>query len=128
MGVLVERPGPLKLVWSQRGRRGPQGEIAFSLELPRSATNHLRLDLPEDLIPNVDAGAIQPAAGVAGMKSWQIELGGSHRCLIRLAKAGAVEEQPPALLRQSVTYEFSPRGVEVRRSCSLTCAVSRCGN
>ncbi len=114
VGVLVNQPGQLKLTWSLRGERGPQGELAYPFELPRCATNHLLLELPESLIPNVDRGVVEAGPPVpSGSKAWRIELGGIHRAVVRLTKAGAAAQQPPALLRQNVSYEFSPRGVDV---------------
>ena len=48
------------------------------------------------------------------MRRWQIELGGSHRFRLRILPAGAAGHRPQlALLRESRTYDFSLRGVEV---------------
>jgi hypothetical protein len=114
VGVLVEKPGKLMLSWSLRGERGPHGELVFPFELPHCATNRLVLELPKELVPSADRGMVEAAmAAAAGRKEWRIELGGSNRSVVRLAPAGATLQQPPALLRQSVSYEFSPRGVEV---------------
>ena len=48
------------------------------------------------------------------MRRWHIELGGNHRFLVRILPAGSSGRRPQlALLRQSTTYDFSLRGLEV---------------
>ena len=119
--VLVERSGPLRLEWSLAARRQAAEGMSYHFELPACPVNRLRLDLPEKLAPVVDRGVamdVGPAEG--GLRRWQIELGGNARVHLRLAPTGAVERRPRlVLLRQSTTYDFSPRGVEVSAQLKL---------
>ncbi|HTU25170.1 MAG TPA: hypothetical protein VMF30_07220 [Pirellulales bacterium] len=114
VGVLADGPGRLRLVWSLRGQRGPQGELAFAFDLPRCATNHIVLELPDAFVPVAEHGVVEAGPQVApGIVPWRIEAGGIHHLVVRLSKADSPAPQPPPLLRQEVAYEFSSRGVDV---------------
>ncbi len=115
LGVMVQQSGELKLAWTLRGERGPSGEMTFSLELPVCPAGHLTVDLPGGLVPSVDRGLIrQRTAPDNATRRWSIDVGGSRRLLLRLASSDAVRPRKPlALVRQTSTYEFSPRGVDL---------------
>ncbi len=67
------------------------------------------------LTPAIDRGLLvgsEPAGEAA--RRWHIELGGRRRLRLRILPAGVASHRPQlALLRESRTYDFSLRGVEV---------------
>ncbi|MEN6407213.1 MAG: hypothetical protein ABFC77_12165 [Thermoguttaceae bacterium] len=113
--TLVERSGRLRFDWSLAGRRDSANVLGFSFELPSAAARSLSLELPKQFTPSLSEGLVvgsQPAG--KGWTRWQIELGGSRRFRLRLLPLGAIGRRPQlALLRESRTYDFSPRGLEV---------------
>ena len=113
--VLVEREGRLQLDWSLRGQRDTAGVVRFELALPRCPINHLSLDVPEGLTPVAEHGVVLRAGRPeAGLRRWQIELGGHHRTALRLVPAEIPESyRRLILLRQSLAYDFTLYGVEV---------------
>jgi hypothetical protein len=115
LGVLVDRPGRLQLNWSQRGKRDAQGTIEFSLELPRSPSTRLTLELPENVTPLADFGIItKEAASGDAVRRWRIELGGHARVQLRLTPTARLESrrQQPRV-RQSLVYDFTLHGLEL---------------
>ena len=69
----------------------------------------------QNLTPAIDRGLLvgsEPAGAAA--RRWHIELGGRRRLRLRILPAGMASHRPQlALLRESRTYDFSLRGVEV---------------
>ncbi|MHB9045984.1 MAG: hypothetical protein ACYC35_08595 [Pirellulales bacterium] len=119
--VLVDKPGRLRFDWSLHGRRNPAGELAFALELPASPVSRLVLILPDSAIPVSDQGVMtELAVAGPGLRRWQLELGGHARVGLRILPPDAVGQRRQAtLVRQSLTYDFSPRGVEVSAELRL---------
>jgi hypothetical protein len=123
LAALVERSGELHFPWSLRGRRGNSGSVDFSIQLPQCITNRLMLDLPGGLRPTVDhgiAGEAGEVGGGEGYRHWQIDCGGYSHVELRLLAAAAADAAPhPMLLRQSMVYDFSLRGVDVSMQVQL---------
>jgi hypothetical protein len=125
--VLVERSGSLGFEWSLRAEHATAEEdTEYCFELPESPSSRLSLDLPEKLAPNIDHGIVLGSAAattpgvVPGDRRWQLALGGPSRFRLRLASGGPVPRRPGlVLLRQSATYEFSLRGLELSTQMNL---------
>ena len=87
-----------------------------------------RWNCPRASTPVVDRGMVvgsEPAGELP--RRWQIELGGNHRFRLRIVPAGAASHRPQlALLRESRTYDISPRGWKSRRSGDFRPTMSRC--
>ena len=113
--VLAERSGQMKFDWSLAGQRDAAGGVSFTIALPPSPVNRLRIELPAELAPTVDHGIVtEEGPADPGFHRWRLELGGRPGCRLRLAKAGSEEARPQAVLAsQSTTYDFSLRGVEL---------------
>jgi len=113
--VLAERSRRMKFDWSLAGQQDVGGCVSFTLALPPSPVNRLRIELPADLTPTVDHGIVTDEGPTdLGFHRWRLELGGRPGCRLRLAKAGAAEAKPQAILAsQSTTYDFTLRGVEL---------------
>ena len=113
--AIVDRSGRLRFDWSLAGHRDAADILGFLFEIPRAPANELSLELPEGFTPGVRRGVVvgsEPAG--QQMRRWHIELGGNHRFLVRILPAGSSGRRPQlALLRQSTTYDFSLRGLEV---------------
>ena len=121
LAVLVQRPGPLQLTWSLRGKRDAAGSVDFALELPPCPSNRLVLDLPKGLTPLVDRGVVAAGtAGGEGTAQWRIELGGHHRVKLRVVPS---EELDPHRrlnrLRAALTYDLSVRGLDLAAQLNL---------
>jgi hypothetical protein len=58
LGVVAEHSGKLQIDFSLTGHREPSGNLIFSGEIPSAATSSLILDLPEELIPQIEKGWI----------------------------------------------------------------------
>ena len=88
----------------------------------------MRLALPPDLVPSVDqgfvtlvaTGAIRSQRWKDSLRHWDLELGGQTRVVVRLSRHDFLRENRPlTLVRQSLTYEFSPRGMQLSADLKL---------
>ncbi len=113
--VLAERSGQMKFDWSLVGQRDAAGGASFTLALPPSPVNRLRIELPAELTPTVDHGIVTDEGPTdLGLHRWRLELGGRSGCRLRLAKAGSEEARPQTTLAsQATSYDFSLRGIEL---------------
>ncbi len=120
MRVLVEG-STLECQWSLRGERTASGAVGFHIELPGCPLASLVIELPAGLDLIADQGLVSKAAGASGEKTrWTIELGGHNRVNLRiLREETARERRPLTLLRQSLTYEFSSRGINLSAQLNL---------
>jgi hypothetical protein len=113
--AMVDRSGRLRFDWSLAGRRDAADILGFLFEIPSAPANELSIELPNGVTPVINRGVVvgsQPAGKNA--RRWQIELGGIRRFRLRIQPAGSSGRRPQlALLRESTTYDFSLRGVEV---------------
>ena len=56
----------------------------------------------------------------AGMRSWDIELGGRNVVALRVARRDLVRERRPlTLVREALTYDLSPRGLQLSADLKL---------
>ena len=119
--LLVERPGRLQIEWTLAPRRSTSETVNFLFELPPCPINRIDLDLPPKLTPVVDHGRVSDAGPAAdGLHRWRIDLGGHWRFRLRLTPGGAAEPRTRlVMLRQSTTYDFSLRGVELSAQWKL---------
>jgi hypothetical protein len=120
VGVLVEGES-LDVDWSLRGERTASGAVAFHLELPSCPVTRFTADLPKELELLAEPGIASHAAGPsAKLTRWTVELGGNHRTTLKIVSdAAARERRPLTLLRQALTYDFSPRGINLGAQLKL---------
>ncbi len=113
--VMVEHSGRLRFDWSMAGHRDSADALVFVFELPQAPANELLIELPKGMEPAVDHGLIAGSKPVGEQsRRWQIEMGGSYRFRLRVFPTGSTARRPQlALLRESRTYDFSERGVEL---------------
>ncbi len=121
LGVRVEQSASLAFDWTFRGRRNGVLVTEFLLEFPACPSTRLALDLPDDLVPEVDGALVSPIGdAVEGRRQWRIEVGGHHRFLLRIAP---VESPSPAQsrvsVRQSTRYHLKKEGLEVQTRLEL---------
>ncbi len=124
--VLVQG-SQLRCNWSLRGERTASGAVNFQLEFPGCAVARMTLDMPQGLDVIADGGivskrALQVPASTAPplSRSWDVEFGGHNRVNLRVIPEGTARERRPlTLLRQSVTYEFSARGINLGAQLKL---------
>jgi hypothetical protein len=119
--LMVERSGRLSLAWSLDGRRDPGDIVSLSFEMPAASASQLFLELSDRVMPLVDRGMVvgSDAAGEHSRR-WHIELGGNRRFRLRVVPAGTVGRRHQlALLRESRTYDITPRGLEVSAQWKL---------
>ena len=121
LAVLVERSGELHFTWSLREHRNRSGAADFPFLLPGCIANRLELDLPGKLRPTIDHGIANEGSGAEeGFRRWQIACGGYSHVALRLSAAESADgTSHPMLLRQSVVYDFSLRGVDVSAQVQL---------
>lgn len=119
--LLVERPGRLQFHWLLAGRRESAGRLAFPIEIPACPVSRFDLVLPAKLKPVLDRGLVLGGSPAGeGLRGWQLELGGHRRFRLHLTEATATENDAQlALVRQSLTCDFSPQGVEVSARLKL---------
>jgi hypothetical protein len=118
--VLVEG-SKLNCQWSLRGERTASGAVGFRIELPGCPMASLTIELPKGLDLITDQGVATKAAGASGEKTlWILQLGGHNRVNLRvLREETARERRPLTLVRQSLTYEFSARGINLNAQFNL---------
>ena len=121
LALLVDRAGEVRGEWSLRGERTAAGSVTFKIDLPAAVCSRLRCDLPEKMTVSTDRGVVTSSPGApAGFRRWQLELGGHSRVRFRaLAEEAATERRQSTLLRESLTYEFSKRGIDVSAALRL---------
>ncbi len=119
--VLAPREAPLHLAWSLRGKREPHGAIEFTLDLPPSPATRLVLDLPAGLTPSLNQSLVtEQAPHGEGTVRWRIAVGGHRPLKLRVGAAEAANDpRGTATLRQGLTYDFSPHGVDVSAQLTL---------
>ncbi|MFV1964082.1 MAG: hypothetical protein ACC628_01570 [Pirellulaceae bacterium] len=137
--VLADRSATLQFTWTLRGERDKRGHLAFQLQLPHSAMNHLTLDLPGTMKPTVDVGfaelvktegatsadagdaRMEPSDVVAtGRRTWSIELGGNSNARLVIEPENVpLSQRQLVLARQSTAYRFTEAGLEVRAHLTL---------
>ncbi len=99
---------------SLRGERTASGAVSFRLELPGSPIARFLFDAPGGLDVTADQGIVSKTAGPAKTNRWTVDLGGHNRVNLRVVREdGGRERRPLTLLRQSLEYEFSSRGINV---------------
>ena len=120
LAVLVEGDS-LELDWSLRGQRTASGAVAFHVELPVCPVAKLVIDLPHEFELLADDGLVSTDAGPSSkLVRWTVELGGNHAITLRVVSdPTARERRPLTLLRQSLTYDFSPRGINLGAQLKL---------
>ena len=122
LGVLVERSGNLRLTWSLAGKRTSLGTTSFSIAVPTTPLGKLVVDVPPKWIAAADTGLLDLAAGAGTDKRdrWRIALGGRTRFNLRiLSEEAATERRQFTLLRQALTYQFLPQGLDVTAQLRL---------
>lgn len=124
LDVRVQRPGSVRLNWSLQGRRVGGETSEFLLQLPACPSSRFVLLLPDGLAPVVDH-ALAAREGQESNESnhlvrWGFDLGGRTRVVLRIAPAEAIQRREQlSSVRQTATYEFSLRGLEVAAECIL---------
>src|SRR5262245_14688520 len=122
LAALVDRSGKLQSRWSLHGQRDVGGRLSFSLNLPACQMNVLQLSLPDDLEPEVDGAMMVRTGDVGedGRMQWQIELGGKHQSTLGISpRLDANRTKSTTVLRESLTYALSPRGLELTAELHL---------
>lgn len=116
--VLVEG-SQLECRWSQRGERTPWGSVTFHLQLPGCPMTRIALEVPAGLEVVANHGIVtKTSASARATNHWMIELGGHNQVTLRMVPEDS-GRRPLTLLRQSLFYEFSPRGIDVRAQLRL---------
>ena len=120
VAVLVEG-SQLHCQWSLRGERTATGAVSFPLELPNCPMATLTLETPSKVEILSDQGIVSKAVGSTPQTiRWTIVLGGHNRLNLRIVpEESARERRPLTLLRQSLTYNFSSRGINVAAQLKL---------
>jgi len=120
MRLLVEGP-LLHFTWSQRGERTASGAVTFAIELPGSPVTRLAIEAPAGLEIFTPQGIVTKTAGAAPKTTrWSFELGGHNRTTVRIASEDSSQQRRPlTLLRQALTYELTPRGINLRAQLVL---------
>jgi hypothetical protein len=116
-GVLCPSNGTLLFDWTlNRQEFGDENVSRFSLQMPPSPLIHLNLTLPATIEPTLSEGLILQPENTQKGKRWPISLGGHHQTVLRLKKNPSRASTPlPAIgMRQSITYDLSVQGVEVK--------------
>lgn len=120
VSVLVEG-SQLHCQWSLRGERTATGAVSFPIELPNSPMATFTLETPSKVEILCDQGIVSKATGSTPQTiRWTIALGGHNRLNLRVVpEESARERRPLTLLRQSLTYNFSSRGINVAAQLKL---------
>jgi len=105
----------LECDWSLRGERTSTGAVAFALELPNCPMARFTLDAPAAFDVVTDQGIVsKSSAAEPATTRWTIELGGHRRVNLKVIPENVARQRRPlTLLRQSISYKFSTRGVNV---------------
>lgn len=120
--VFVPQAGKLTASWSLRGRRQSVESLEFNLEIPKAPVSTLSLDLPQSLTLLSDVGVvIGPLPSKrAKHQRWRLELGGHHTAKLKVTLGeSSGQNKGITLLRETLTYDFSLRGLEVSAKLDL---------
>ncbi len=115
LAVLAHPSRSLRLLWSLRGTRDPEGMLEFAFHLPPCPLARLELDLPKDLQPVIESGLATPQPSAQPDRvEWALEPGPHPQFSVRMVPVDQLGAgQSLDTLRQATLYEISPRGVEV---------------
>ena len=138
LAIRIAESGRLQFGWTLHGQREPGNGVVFALLLPRCPSTQMLLTLSADLVPLVDQAIVtaipdpSPVRGKGGERSrsadvekprtrlWRIDLGGQNLATLRIVGSDSVHESRPlTLVREAVTYEFSPRGLQLSAELKL---------
>jgi len=113
--VLAGGPGELRVQWTLRGSVAVDGSTEYEVELPRCSQSRMTLRLPPEMSVAVDRGVVVPPVDSSGEeRKWRVELAGGGRFRLHLSDQSAPSApQASALLRESLTYQIWPHGVDV---------------
>ncbi len=117
LAVLVEKSGQLELEWSTTVAAEAvdvSQRTCFSLELPPCPISRLWLTLPAKTVPQVDRGiVVAPQQKGGSTRRWRVELGSHHQVEVCLVPVGAKPIASEVRLRETSTYDFSRRGLDL---------------
>lgn len=146
--IVVEQPGSLLIHWTLTGSRDANGMLVFPLDVPECAVASFGLDLPEGTMATLSAGVPshqdadrgdqlprdEPAeSGAAESRQvstpqvaggsrprWEFAIGGRSRLSLAVGPDEATSERERlTLLQESVSYRFSPGGLELVAQLTL---------
>jgi len=121
LAVVADPSGGLRLAWSLRGRRDPNGMLEFEFNLPPCPLVRLVLELPKDVQPVVEGGLTtrQDSASPERVQ-WAIEPGPRPQFHLRVVPSGQLDSgRTLDTVRQATLYEMSLRGVDVTSQWTL---------
>ncbi len=118
------RSGAWRGVWSSAGRRGSDGAVDFTLDLPKSLRSEILVDLPKTLALRSDAGEISSETKSETSNRWKIELGTSSRARLRIvpiqAKIAVAEiDLDTPTVRESSEYLVSRKGLALKSTWKI---------
>ncbi len=117
MTMLVSRPGPYRLRWNLVPESSSETTLTYRFRVPRSPRTTLKLDLPSPWHPKLETGMLveKTEKQSSDRQTWEILLI-DNDFLLRFVRGETSENEmeEPLGLRQTVLYDFSRKGIEVR--------------
>jgi hypothetical protein len=119
--LYVDRDGTVAFDWAIAGVQSADQSWNYELSFPHSASHRLELTLPAEIEPSMEGAIISAAAGEdGGQRRWSLDLVGKHSAQLQLARVdGSRRNRPNVLVRPRLTYELSPRGLQLTVDCRL---------
>ncbi|QGJ71556.1 Hypothetical protein PBC10988_32630 [Planctomycetales bacterium 10988] len=119
--LVVPKSGTLEAEWSMTGeRRTSSDSLEFSFSIPEAQTTILLLDVPQTWTLDADKGVVLGPlnSDLLDHRRWRLELSGHRQFEVRMRlDPQATQQQGLTHTKQTLTYDFSQRGLEV--SCQL---------
>lgn len=117
----VDRPGMLEAGWSLRPEQSSRGDLVYRLEVPPSSANKLTIVLPPNLEPSLSHGMIVSNTNAKGPnRRWRMHFTSFAPVELRLTASGLERERHPlTLLRHTLTYDLSQRGLQLSAELKL---------
>ncbi len=115
--------------WSLRGNREGREKLTFNFLTPLAASSEWTLRLPSQWTPSVSEGIVQeisppvqtPQNRNSPQRVWKVSPGGRSQTFLTIYSSESAVTSPPALpIRQTLTYDFQPEGVNVKSVVPFT--------
>lgn len=108
--LFIDESGTVSFGWSARGAEQENGDVYFSLMLPRSTSSQLDLRVPDTCIPHSSDATVRELEkdSTAGTRLWRLVVNSSSQVVVTMMRQDGERSSHPAatVRRKDLTYSF----------------------
>jgi hypothetical protein len=127
-GLAVAKSGTLEFAWSAPAKPTHDG-LDIPWQLPPATTTRVMLELPEGYTPRIDGGIVLSSTRVSPSTNagktlwlWELRCTSSQHTALRIIEnqTSKVTTDTNTSLHEDIAYHFTPRGLDVVATWTLT--------